>query len=152
MESRTKVLSLQKYNRQRMNKIHIISPPDKMYNDAYTILVMYPGAYLQKELQSKLLELDDVSVNVYVYNELTFQHENFVWLLDVFNRADLTIIDIDNIPLGCHTQKILSYMIAKPKTYWLTNHEQLVYNYISNNRIYDLSFLSTVGVFNDKKQ
>ena len=152
MESRTKVLSLQKYNRQRMNKIHIISPLDKMYNDAYTILVMYPVAYLQKELQSKLLELDDVSVNVYVYNELTFQHENFVWLLDVFNRADLTIIDIDNIPLGCHTQKILSYMIAKPKTYWLTNHEQLVYNYISNNRIYDLSFLSTVGVFNDKKQ
>lgn len=135
-----------------MNKIHIISPLDKLYNDAYTMLVMYPGTQLQKELQAHLLKLDDVSINLYIYNEMHFQHENFVWLLDIFGRADTTIIDIDSIPADSHAHDILSYMIAKPRTFWLTDRKQLVYNYISNNRIYDLSFLSTIGVFNGKKQ
>lgn len=135
-----------------MNKINIITPTDKLYNDAYSILVLYPSTTIQKKLQSWLLSLTELSVNVYVYQEQLFTHDSFIWLLDVFNLVDTVIIDIDQFPEHSNISQILSYMIAKPKTYWLTSNQHLVYSYISNNKIYDLSFLSTVGVFNDKKQ
>jgi hypothetical protein len=134
-----------------MNKINIISPLDKLYSDTYSILIMYPSATIQDQLQKFLLGLDHISINVYVYNEQKFSDETFKWLLDVFNLADLTIVDVDNVAVFSNVSHILSYMIAKPKTYWLTNHQQLVYNYISNNRIYDLSFLSNIGVLDGKK-
>jgi hypothetical protein len=135
-----------------MNKINIISPPDKIYNDSLTMLVMYPSSALQADLQTWLLELETLSLNVYFYNEQSYSDDKFTWLLDVFNFADLVLIDIDNVPAFSNVEHILSYMVAKPKTYWLTNHRHIVYNYISNNRIYDLSFLSNIGVLDVKKQ
>ena len=34
-------------------------------------------------------------------------------------------------------------MIAKPKTYWLTNATDIVYTHISSNRIYNISTISS---------
>jgi hypothetical protein len=135
-----------------MNKINIISAPDKIYNDSLNMLVMYPSPTMQADLQAWLLELETLSLNVYFYDEQTFSEDKFTWLLDVFNFADLVLIDIDSVPTFSNVKHILSYMIAKPKTYWLTSHGHIVYNYISNNRIYDLSFLSNIGVLDVKKQ
>jgi hypothetical protein len=36
-------------------------------------------------------------------------------------------------------------MIAKPKTFWLTKGENVVYNKLSNNRVNDFKFLSNLG-------
>jgi hypothetical protein len=36
-------------------------------------------------------------------------------------------------------------MIAKNKTYWLTNSQDSVYNSLSSNKIYNLDFLSKIG-------
>ena len=36
-------------------------------------------------------------------------------------------------------------MIAKNKTYWLTNSQDSVYNSLSNNKVYNLDFLSNIG-------
>lgn len=135
-----------------MNKINIISFPDKIYSDCVSLLIIYPSSQLQLELQKWLLSLENLSVNVYVYQESTFTEENFKWLLDVFSLADLVIVDIDHVPEYSKINQILSYIISKPKTYWLTNYQQSVYSYISNNKIYDLSFLSNIGVLDDKKQ
>ena len=135
-----------------MTKVNIISPPDKIYSDSFTILIVYPNPNVQSELQKWLLSLENFSANVYFYNENSFNEENAKWLLDVFNISDITIIDIDNVPSHSNINQLLSYMIAKPKTYWLTNYQYLVYNLLSNNRVYDLSFLSSIGVSNDKKQ
>jgi len=135
-----------------MNKINIISFPDKLYNDSLSVLVLYPSLSVQSDLQAWLLKLESTSVNVYVYSEENYIEENFKWLLDVFKFSDLVIIDVDYISKHSNVEKILSYMISKPKTYWLTNHQHLVYSLISNNRVYDLSFLSTTGVIDDKKQ
>jgi hypothetical protein len=135
-----------------MTKINIISPLDKLYNDAYSILLMYPCLQTQLQLQDILLTVENSSLNIYVYKESQFAHDTFSWLLDVFAICNLVIIDIDQISVHSNIQQILSYMIAKPKTYWLTTHHHTVYNYISNNRVYDLSFLKNIGVFNDKKQ
>lgn len=127
-----------------MNKINIISPLDKLHSDAYSILLLYPSLQVQSQLQEQLLSMENNSMNIYVYKEDKFEHDRFLWLLDVFAMSNLTIIDIDQIPIHSNIQKILSFMIAKPKTYWLTNSQHIVYTYISNNRVYDLSFLSKI--------
>lgn len=133
-----------------MTRINIISPPDRLYTDAPSLLILYPNTQLQSELQSWLLSLDS-AVNVYIYSETAYDEITFKWLLDVFTASDIAIIDIDNISTFSNVEKILSYMIAKPKTYWLTNSQYSVYNLLSNNKVYDLSFLSTTGVIDDKK-
>ena len=65
------------------------------------------------------------------------------WLLNVFKKVEIAIIDLDFvIP---EVRPLLSYMIAKPKTFWLTNGENLVYNTLSSNRVNDFEFLTTLG-------
>ena len=64
-------------------------------------------------------------------------------MLTVFNVCNLCIIDLDNS--SPQVRMLSSYFIAKPKTYWLTNGEDVVYTHISNNRIYDLDFMSQLG-------
>ncbi|MGY8868374.1 MAG: hypothetical protein ACKVJK_22440, partial [Methylophagaceae bacterium] len=51
------------------------------------------------------------------------------------------ILDIDNCP--SNIASLASYFIANTNTYWLTNGEQMWYNKISPNRIYNLD--SIVG-------
>lgn len=132
-----------------MNKINIISPDDKLYNDAYSILMVCPSGRILLELQKWLLTIENTSINVYVFNESS--SSNLQWLLDVFHMSNIVIVDVDNIT-SANVKEILSYMIAKPKTYWLTLLQNSVYNYISNNKVYDLSFLSNTGVLDVKKQ
>ena len=126
-----------------MNKIKIITAPDILYNDSIQILLISPSKDLQKELQDKYLATSDDDVNVYYFNDNEFDKENLKWLLSVFKMSDITIIDIDNSP--SYLKDILGYMIGKNKTYWLTNAQEVVYNLISDNRIYTLDFLSTIG-------
>lgn len=134
-----------------MTKINIISPPDKLYNECYSILLLYPNKNIQTEMQALLSTVND-SVNVYLYNTFTSTSNTQSWLLDVIGLVDIIVFDIDLVPETSFVYDLISYIVAKPKTYWLTNRKHLTYNYISNNRIYDLSFLSNIGVFNDKKQ
>lgn len=141
---------LHKFNREKMTKLNIITPPDKLYNDAISLLVIFPSNDLQNQIQSEFLANTSETVNLYYYNLETYVDEDFQWLLDVFQASTVTIIDIDNIPrTSYYIRDILSYMIAKPKTYWLTTESRVVYNHISTNRIYDLSFLSNIGVTNE---
>ena len=57
--------------------------------------------------------------------------------------SEVTIIDIDNVPV--YAKDLLSYMIAKNKTFWLTKGNNVVYNKLSNNEIKDFKFLSKLG-------
>jgi hypothetical protein len=53
--------------------------------------------------------------------------------------VDYVIFDVDNS--ASEVRDLASYIIANPNTYWLTNSIDSVYNNISINRVYDLSFL-----------
>lgn len=126
-----------------VNQIKIITAPDILFNDSIQILLVSPSKSLQKELQDKFLAKVDDDVNVYYYNDDDYNKENIKWLLSVFKISDLTIIDLDNC--SSHTRDLASYMIGKNKTYWLTNANETVYNSISENRVYTLDFMSTIG-------
>lgn len=126
-----------------MNKINLITPPDILPNDSYQLLVMYPSKTLQKELQETFLSKAEFSVNVYYYDKLNYNNDDVNWLLTIFKLCDTAIIDVDNV--APYAKDLLSYMIAKDKTYWLTNTQNSVYNNLSNNRVFTLEFMSAIG-------
>mgnify|MGYP006077075867 CR=1 FL=1 len=125
-----------------MKNINIITPPDKLFNDAVQVLLVFPSKELQEAVQEHLVNIED-DINIYCYERTEYAEEDLDWLLTVFKLSELTIIDIDNV---CpYLQDLLSYMIAKPKTFWLTKGENVVYNKLSNNRVNDFKFLSNLG-------
>lgn len=126
-----------------MNKINIITPPDFLFNDSFQLLLVYPSKQIQDEIQKRFLGNTTQDVNLYYYDKPVYDRTDLDWLIKVFNLCNTAIIDVDNT--APWVRDLLSYMIAKPKTYWLTNSQDSVYNILSNNRVYDLNFLSNTG-------
>lgn len=122
-----------------MSEIKIITPPDKVYDHAYNIMLIYPDEQIKKDLQ-QILKDTPVEVNVYYYDLLTEDHAPD-WLLAVFSLADTVVLNIDE----CDTEirDLVSYFISYPKTFWLTKGENIYYNKISVNRVYTLDFLQS---------
>lgn len=133
-----------------MKNINIITPPDLLYHDAIEVLLICPSDNVKNEVQQALVDIDD-DIDIYVYepNEL-LSDKDLDWILNVFKKSSVTIIDIDRVPPIL--QPILSYMIAKPKTFWLTKGLNRVYNKLSNNKVYDFEFLSKLGGNFETKQ
>lgn len=126
-----------------MTTINIITSPDKFYGDTPSLLVIHPSVELQTDLQQNVLTNIFDDLNVYIYNEPVSDSAKIEWLLTVFHLADTVIIDVDHCSL--HIRNLLSFMIAKSKTYWLTNGENSVYNHLSNKRIFNLESIQTIG-------
>ena len=126
-----------------MNKINIITPPDILFNDAYTMMLVYPSKPLQEELQDTFLSSTKMDVNVYYFDQANYTKQDVDWLLNIFKMSELTIVDVDNT--APWAKDLLGYMIAKTKTYWLTNGQDSVYNSLSNNKVYNLDFMSNIG-------
>lgn len=126
-----------------MNKINIITPPDFLFNDSFQLLLIYPSKDIQDEIQNKFLGSTSKDVNLYYYDKPVYAKSDLEWLVNVFNLCNTAIIDVDNT--APWARELLSYMIAKPKTFWLTNSQDSIYNILSKNRVYNLDFLSNTG-------
>jgi hypothetical protein len=51
-----------------------------------------------------------------------------------------------------HSRDLGSFLVIYPKTYWLTKAENIVYNKLSLNRVYNLDFIkSLIGGISEKK-
>lgn len=122
-----------------MNDIVIITPPDVLNNDVFSLCIVHPSDPLKTKLHEILTETT-IPVNVFLY-ELDVDPD-MEWLLNVVKKSDLTIIDIDNCDLL--TRHFASHIIAQPRTFYLTNDNFTPYNIISKNRIYDLSWLENI--------
>lgn len=120
-----------------MPNITVITPPDKLHNNNKSILLIYPSTNLKQEFQT-LIQDWEADFNLYLYT-LEDTEQNIDWLLTVTKLCDLVIFDIDNS--ASDVRNLASYIIANTNTYWLTNTPDPVYNYLSVNRVYDLSFI-----------
>jgi hypothetical protein len=119
-----------------MSDIKLVTPPDRLYTQEYSFLLIYPSSIIKEQFQN-LIAQSNLNFHVYLYDLDTDQE--YEWLLDTFNHVDTVILDIDNCkPI---VRSLSSYFISRDKTYWLTNGESPVYNIISKNRIYNLDFL-----------
>ena len=125
-----------------MKNINIITPPDKLFNDAVQVLLVFPSSDLESQVQESLVDIEE-DINIYLYNKEVYAEKDLDWLLTVFKMSEVTIIDIDSVPV--YAKDLLSYMIAKNKTFWLTKGNNIVYNKLSNNKIKDFKFLSKLG-------
>lgn len=130
------------------SKVNLITPPDILYDDCYSVLLIYPSNHIKDQFNDILLS-QDTSINVYLYESEYDDHEPN-WLLSVLDRVDLVIYDIDNSESLLNA--LSGYIISKNKTYWLTNGENLFYNKLSKNRVYDIeSILENIGGNFEKK-
>jgi len=137
---------------EKMSKINLITAPDKLFNDNLSFLLVYPSEYIKEQFQN-LIANWDFSINVYVYDHNIEQQEHdYDWLLSVLHICNYTILDVDNFDRD--TRLLTSYLISKPKVYWLTKQETPVYNKLSFNRIYNLDWLeqdiTNGGYFGEK--
>jgi hypothetical protein len=107
------------------------------------MLLVYPSKPLQEELQDTFLSSTKMDVNVYYFDQANYTKKDVDWLLNIFKMSELTIVDVDNT--APWAKDLLGYMIAKTKTYWLTNGQDSVYNSLSNNKVYNLDFMSNIG-------
>ena len=118
-------------------KINLITPPDKLDNYNLTFTLVYPTDDTKSQLQN-LIENFDKDLNVYMY-EQSDSEATINWLLDIVHRSDYVVLDIDNFAPK-HVD-IISYLLAHSNVYWLTKGENVVYNILSKNRIYNLDWL-----------
>jgi hypothetical protein len=119
-----------------MSDITLITPPDKIFNQSKSILLIYPSEESKQAIQSFLAQSDQ-HFNVYLYTE----DKDINWLLNVHKFCDRTFLELDNIPSELST--LVSYLISFSSTFWLTKGEHLYYNKLSANRIYNFEFLKT---------
>lgn len=126
-----------------MNKINIVTPPDKLHNKNYKILLIGLRQELLNEIQNDFLNSVEINLDLYLYNKEVYNNDDIDWLCTIFQICDVAVIDVDNS--SPHIRMLASYFISEGKTYWLTNDQNPVYNHLSSNRIYNAQFLKNLG-------
>lgn len=119
-----------------MTKVNLITSPDRIFNDTEKVLLIHPKSDLQTEFQKKVLETIEDDLDLYIFDISKPAPSEIDWLLVSTEMADHIIVDVDNC--DPQTRMLLGYILAKSKTYWLTNSENSVYTHINKNRIYNL--------------
>jgi hypothetical protein len=122
-----------------MSDITLITPPDLLLNDAFSILLIFPSAALKLQLH-EVLATANTLLNVFLYEEV--EEPNIEWVLQLVKTVNVSIIDVDNCdPL---TRVFSSHIIAQPSTFYLTNDGVTPYTTISKNRVFDVSWLENI--------
>lgn len=122
-----------------LGKINLITPPDKLFNDTESYLLVKPSQYVKEQFQT-LLSYSINDINVFILDETDHDIE---WMLSVSTHVDVIIIDIDNCdPM---TRLFVTFMLAQPYAYYLTSDETTPYKLISRNRIYDLEWIKQLN-------
>lgn len=119
-----------------LGKITVVTPPDKLFNLTTSYLLIKPNIQIKQQLQT-ILSKNFEDTTVFVFDQ---DDTDIGWMLGVADQADTVIIDIDNCDYI--TRQFVSYLIAHPHVYYITNDELTPYNLISRNRIYDLEAIA----------
>ncbi len=118
-----------------LGKINLITPPDNLFNLNPGYLLVKPSTKLKMQFQTLLSAVPD-DINVYVYDS---EEADIAWMLNASQNVDFVIVDIDNC--DSITKNFVSFMLAQPNAYYLTNDEITPWNLISRNRIYNLDWI-----------
>lgn len=118
-----------------LGKITLITPPDRLFNMNLSYLLVKPNNFVKEQFQTILSKsIDDLNVFIYDNDDMDIS-----WLLSIAIQVDCVIIDIDNCdPI---TTQFVTFMLAQPNAYYITNDEITPYKLISKNRIYDLEWI-----------
>jgi hypothetical protein len=118
-----------------LGKITLITPPDKLFNMNLSYLLIKPSTQVKEQFQIILSQILD-DVNVFVYDE---DDHDVGWLLSIAQQVEVIIIDVDNCDLI--TSHFITFLLAHPNSYYITNDDTIPYKLISKNRIYNLDWI-----------
>jgi len=124
-----------------VSDILLITPPDKLFNQNPSILLVYPSEAAKLETQIYLANTTH-TVNVYIYDKTENESHDIDWLLGVARYANCVYVEIDNCEPT--VRDLCSYLVSFSNCYWLTNAENSVYNQLSANRIYDTQSINKI--------
>lgn len=113
--------------------VRIVTAPDMVFNYNDTVLLIHPTAHTKQELQN-FLESFDRDIDIYIYD--ADDNSNAEWLINVVQNVNMICVEVDNC--SSSTKDIISYVLGFNKTYWLTQGENIYYNTINKNRIYNI--------------
>ena len=118
-----------------LGKITLITPPDKLFNMNLSYLLIKPSTQVKEQFQIILSQILD-DVNVFVYDE---DDHDVGWLLSIAQQVEVIIIDVDNC--DAITSQFITFLLAHPNSYYITNDDTIPYKLISKNRIYNLDWI-----------
>ena len=118
-----------------LGKITLITPPDKLFNMNLSYLLIKPSTQVKEQFQIILSQILE-DVNVFVYDE---DDHDIGWLLSIAQQVEVIIIDVDNC--DAITSQFITFLLAHPNSYYITNDDTVPYKLISKNRIYNLDWL-----------
>ena len=118
-----------------LGKITLITPPDKLFNMNLSYLLIKPSTQVKEQFQIILSQILE-DVNVFVYDE---DDHDIGWLLSIAQQVEVIIIDIDNC--DAITSQFITFLLAHPNSYYITNDDTIPYKLISKNRIYNLDWI-----------
>jgi len=121
-----------------MSDVTLITPPDSLLNDIYSILLVYPQIEVKNAL-SEILEKVDKPINIYLYEELDDIHID--WLMTEVRKVNTVVIDLDNCTPT--VRNIAGWIVSRSNTFYLTNDTITPYNLLNVNQIYDLHWLES---------
>jgi hypothetical protein len=119
-----------------LGKITLISPPDRLFNMNISYLLIAPSTHVKQQFQTILSTgFDDINVFIYENDE-----SDISWVMSTAFQVDVIIIDVDNC--DSITRQFISFILAQPNSYYITNDESVPFDLISKNRIYNLDWLA----------
>jgi hypothetical protein len=126
-----------------MPDITLITPPDKLFNNNPSVLLVNPSDTIKNDLNEALKDTE-LNINIYLYEVGPIS-----WVLDIAQSVDHILMDLDNI----NDKWIIGYLLNFGKTFYLTSEANSVYNVINVNRIYDINqFIKGVNNFETTQQ
>ena len=77
-----------------MPKVNLITPPDQMYNQNISILLIDPKDDIKNDFNN-VLKTNTNDINLYLW-ETQIDHNDYKWLIQVINSVDKIIIDLQH--------------------------------------------------------
>lgn len=113
--------------------VRIVTPPDMLFNYNQSLLLIHPTTHTKQELQN-FLESFDQDIDIYIFDADDIA--NAEWLINIIQSVDTIFVEIDNC--SSSTKDVIGYVLGFSKTYWLTQGENIYYNTINKNRVYNI--------------
>jgi hypothetical protein len=114
-------------------KVNLITTPDTLFDNSASVLLINPDNLIKESLNNILKSIND-DLNLYLYEE--DHHNDIEWLINVSKTVDYIILNIDE----CDSiQWLVGFFLGMNKTFYLTKEEQMQYNKVNVNRVYDLN-------------
>lgn len=108
--------------------INLITAPDILFNNTFSMLLIQPSNDIKKELETFLITVDS-PINIYLYETNT---NDIKWLLTVIKQVNIVIIEPDYVSPSI--QQYVSYILSMSNVWYKSDTD---WSLINKNKFFD---------------